>query len=147
MGWGLSTDSFVGGKSTVSLATGAALADGQIPLAVDAKVAPGLPFAWAGVAFMPGAQPMQSVDLSAVKAVRFKVRGDGRTYQMIAMSQGVQMPGAKPFTAGPDWSEVTVAFSELKGIDPAAVTVLGFNAGPQPGDYRFEIVDVRLLTQ
>ena len=147
MGWGPSTDSFVGGKSTVSLATGAALADGQIPLAVDAKVAPGLPFAWAGVAFMPGAQPMQSVDLSAVKAVRFKVRGDGRTYQMIAMSQGVQMPGAKPFTAGPDWSEVTVAFSELKGIDPAAVTVLGFNAGPQPGDYRFEIVDVRLLTQ
>ena len=147
MGWGPSTDSFVGGKSTVSLATGAALADGQIPLAVDAKVAPGLPFAWAGVAFMPGAQPMQSVDLSAVKAVRFKVRGDGRTYQMIAMSQGVQIPGAKPFTAGPEWREVTVPFSELKGIDPAAVTMLGFNAGPQPGDYRFEIVDVRLLTQ
>lgn len=147
MGWGPSTDSFAGGKSTVSLATGAALADGQIPLAVDAKVAPGLPFAWAGVAFMPGAQPMQSVDLSAVKAVRFRVRGDGKTYQMIAMSQGVQIPGAKSFTAGPEWREVTVPLSELKGIDPAAVTVLGFNAGPQPGDYRFEIVDVRLLTQ
>jgi hypothetical protein len=23
--------------------------------------------------------------------------------------------------------------------------MLGFNAGPQPGDYRFEIADVRLL--
>ncbi|MFC3460982.1 MULTISPECIES: CIA30 family protein [Massilia] len=147
MGWGPSTDSFAGGKSTVALATGAALADGQVPLAINAKVAPGLPYAWSGVAFMPGAQPMQSVDFSTVKAVRFKVRGDGKTYQMIAMSQGVQIPGAKSFVAGPEWTEVTVPFSELKGIDPASVTMLGFNAGPQPGDYRFELADVRLLTQ
>ena len=147
MGWSASTDSFAGGKSSVTLTTGPALADGQVPLAIEARVAPGLPFAWAGVAFMPGAQPMQSVDFSSVKAVRFKVRGDGKTYQMIAMSQGVQIPGAKSFAAGPQWSEVTVPFTELKGIDPASVTMLGFNAGPQPGDYRFEIVDVRLLTQ
>ncbi len=145
MGWMPSTDSFAGGKSSVKLAVQPALADGQVPLQIDAKVAPGLPFAWAGVAFMPGAQPMQSVDLSGVKAVRFKARGDGKAYQMIAMSQGVQMPGAKSFTAGPEWLEVTIPFAELKGIDPAAVTMLGFNAGPQPGDYRFEIADVRLL--
>jgi len=147
MGWSASTDSFAGGKSTVVLTPGQALADGQVPLAVDATVAPGLPFAWAGLAFMPGAQPMAPADFSAVKTVRFKVRGDGRTYQMIAMSQGVQTPGAQSFTAGPEWTEVSVALRELKGIDPATVTMLGFNAGPQPGDYRFEIVDVRLLTQ
>ena len=75
------------------------------------------------------------------------MRGDGKAYQMIAMSQGVQIPGAKAFTAGPEWTEVTVPLRELKGIDPATLTMLGFNAGPQPGDYRFEIVDVRLLTQ
>ncbi|MGX4642984.1 CIA30 family protein [Massilia sp. SYSU DXS3249] len=147
MGWGPSTDGFVGGKSTVVLAAQAPLADGQVPLAIAANVAPGLPYAWAGVAFMPGAQPMQSVNLSAVKTVRFRVRGDGKQYQVIAMSQGVQIPGMKGFTAGPEWTEVSVPFSELKGIDPAAVTMLGFNAGPQPGDYRFEIADVRLLTQ
>ncbi|KFI07371.1 CIA30 family protein [Massilia sp. BSC265] len=145
MGWGPSTDSFAGGKSSVKLAAQPALPDGQVPLAIDAKVEPGLPFAWAGVAFMPGAQPMGSVDLSSVKLVRFRTRGDGKTYQLIAMSQGVQIPGAKSFVAGPEWREVTVPFSELKGIDPAAVTMLGFNAGPQPGDYRFEIADVRLL--
>ncbi|MFC4932103.1 CIA30 family protein [Massilia sp. GCM10023247] len=147
MGWGPSTDAFAGGKSTVALAAGPALADGQVPLAIEAKVAPGLPFAWAGVAFMPGAQPMQAVDLSAARTVRFKVRGDGKRYQLIAMSQGVQIPGAKSFVAGPEWLEVSVPFSELKGIDPAAVTMLGFNAGPQPGDYRFEIADVRLLAE
>ena len=145
MGWGPSTDSFAGGKSTVKLAVQPALPDGQVPLAIAAQVEPGLPFAWAGVAFMPGAQPMQSVNLSGIKSLRFKARGDGKTYQVIAMSQGVQIPGAKSFTAGPEWQEVTVPFNELKGIDPAAVTMLGFNAGPQPGDYRFEIADVRLL--
>ncbi|MCC2958083.1 CIA30 family protein [Massilia sp. IC2-477] len=145
IGWGPSTDSFAGGKSTVKLAPQPALPDGQVPLAISATVAPGLPFAWSGVAFMPGAQPMQPVNLSAAKTVRFKVRGDGKTYQMMAMSQGVQMPGAKSFTAGPEWTEVSVPFSDLKGIDPAAITMLGFNAGPQPGDYRFEIADVRLL--
>lgn len=147
MGWSASTDSFAGGKSSVTLTPGLPLADGQVPLAIDARVAPGLPFAWAGLAFMPGTQPMQSVDFSTVKSVRFKVRGDGKTYQMIAMSQGVQIPGAKPFVAGPEWTEVTVPLRELKGIDLATLTMLGFNAGPQPGDYRFEIVDVRLLTQ
>ncbi|UVW29429.1 CIA30 family protein [Massilia sp. H6] len=147
MGWGPSTDGFAGGKSTVALAAGLALTGGEVPLAVEAKVAPGLPFAWAGVAFMPGAAPMQAVDLSAARLVRFKTRGDGKRYQVIAMSQGVSIPGAKSFTAGPEWTEVTVPFSELKGIDPAAMTMLGFNAGPQPGDYRFEIADVRLLAQ
>ena len=145
MGWGPSTDGFVGGKSSVTLAPGPALPDGQVPLAIAAKVAPGLPFAWAGVAFMPGAQPMEPQDLSAAKVVRFRVRGDGKIYQVIAMSQGVQVPGMKAFTAGPEWTEVTVPFSDFNGIDPAAVTMLGFNAGPQPGDYRFEIADVRLL--
>jgi imidazolonepropionase-like amidohydrolase len=145
MGWGPSTDSFAGGKSTVKLEAQPALPDGQVPLAINATVAPGLPFAWSGVAFMPGAVPMQPVDLSAAKEVRFKVRGDGKTYQIMAMSQGVQIPGAKRFTAGPEWTEVSVPFSQLKGIDPAAVTMLGFNAGPQPGEYRFEIADVRLL--
>jgi len=145
MGWGPSTDSFAGGKSTVKLTPLAALPDGQVPLAIDATVDPGLPFAWAGVAFMPGAQPMQSVDLGAAKVVRFRVRGDGKTYGFMAMSQGVQMPGTQSFTAGPAWAEVTIPFSALKGIDPAAITMLGFNAGPQPGAYHLEIVDVRLL--
>jgi imidazolonepropionase-like amidohydrolase len=146
-GWMPSTDSFAGGKSSVTLAAQPALPDGQVPLAINARVAPGLPFAWAGVAFMPGTQAMQSVNLSAVKSVRFKARGDGKVYQLIAMSQGVQMPGATRFTAGPEWTEVTVPFSDFKGVDPATVTMLGFNAGPQPGDYRFEIADVRLLAQ
>jgi len=146
-GWMASTDQFAGGKSTVKLEVLPPLPDGQVPLAVQASVAPGLPFAWSSVAFMPGAQPMQAVDLSAAKTLRFKVRGDGKTYQAMLMGAGNQRPSMVPFVAGKEWQEVSVPLKDFAGIDPAAVAMLAFSAGPQPGDYRFELVDVRLLEQ
>jgi hypothetical protein len=88
---------------------------------------------------------MEAANLSAARVLRFRVRGDGQRYQVMMMSKGVNMPASVPFTAGADWSEVLVPFSDFAGVDPAAVTMIGFNAGPKPGAYRFEIADVRLL--
>ena len=146
-GWLPSTDQFAGGKSTVKLDVLAPLPDGQVPLAVRATVAPGLPFAWSSVAFMPGARPMQPADLSAAKILRFKVRGDGKTYQVMLMGAGSPRPSMVPLVAKGEWEEVSVPLSAFDGIDPAAVAMLAFSAGPQPGDYRFELADVRLLEQ
>ncbi|MDY0963071.1 CIA30 family protein [Massilia sp. CFBP9026] len=146
-GWLPSTDQFAGGKSTVKLEVLPPLPDGQVPLAVRATVAPGLPFAWSSVAFMPGAQPMQPADLSAAKILRFKVRGDGKTYQVMLIGAGNARPSTMPFVAKGEWEEVSVPLSAFAGIDPAAVAMLAFSAGPQPGDYRFELADVRLLEQ
>jgi len=146
-GWMPSTDQFAGGKSTVKLDVLPALPDGQIPLAVQASVAPGLPYAWSSVAFMPGAQPMQPADLSAARVLRFKVRGDGKTYQVMIMGAANNRPSSVPFVAGQEWEDISVPLSAFAGIDPAAVAMLAFSAGPQPGEYRFELADVRLLAQ
>lgn len=146
-GWMPSTDQFAGGKSTVKLDVLPALPDGQIPLAVQASVAPGLPYAWSSVAFMPGAQPMQPADLSAARVLRFKVRGDGKTYQVMIMGAANNRPSSVPFVAGREWAEISLPLSAFAGIDPAAVAMLAFSAGPQPGEYRFELADVRLLAQ
>lgn len=146
-GWMPSTDQYAGGKSTVKLDVLPALPDGQIPLAVQASVAPGLPYAWSSVAFMPGAQPMQPADLSAAWVLRFKVRGDGKTYQVMLMGAANGRPSSVPFVAGPEWAEISLPLSAFTGIDPAAVAMLAFSAGPQPGEYRFELADVRLLAQ
>jgi len=142
-----STDQFAGGKSSVKLAILPALPDGQVPLAVQATVAPGLPFAWSSVAFMPGAQPMGAADLSAARTLRFRVRGDGKTYQVMMMGAGNMRPSSVPFVAKAEWEEISIPLTAFAGIDPAAVAMLGFSAGPQPGEYRFELVDVRLLEQ
>ncbi len=146
-GWMPSTDQYAGGKSTVKLDVLPALPDGQVPLAVQASVAPGLPYAWSSVAFMPGAQPMQPADLSAARVLRFKVRGDGKTYQVMIMGAANNRPSSVPFVAGQEWEDISVPLSAFAGIDPAAVAMLAFSAGPQPGEYRFELADVRLLAQ
>ena len=96
---------------------------------------------------MPGAKPMQSADLSAAKTLRFRVRGDGKTYQVMLMGAGNSRPSTVPFVAKEAWAEVSVPLSAFAGIDPAAIAMLAFSAGPQPGDYRFELADVRLLEQ
>lgn len=147
IGWMPSDDRMMGGRSSVKLDTQPDAASGHAAIAIDAKVEAGFAFPWAGVAWMPGAQPMQPADLSAAKAVAFRVRGDGQRYQVMVMSKGSSMPGYVGFVAGGDWKEVKIPLSQFAGLDPSAVLMLGFNAGPQPGSYHFEIADVRLLQQ
>jgi imidazolonepropionase-like amidohydrolase len=142
-GWFPSTDKFAGGVSTVNLGAQAAQEGGAV-IAIEAQVKPGFAYPWAGAAFMPGAQPMLGADLSAAKVVRFRVRGDGGKYMLTMASSGMTIPRSVPFATGAEWQEVAIPFSAFAGVDPAAVTMIGFNAGPQPGDYRFEIADVRL---
>lgn len=145
VGWGPSHDRMMGGNSMAKLEVQPGVGDGPGTLSVDAQVAAGFPYPWAGVAFLPGAQPMQPADLSAARLVRFRVRGDGQRYQVTLMSRGVTIPASVPFTAGAEWADISIPFSAFPGIDPAAVTMIGFNAGPKPGTYRFELADVRLL--
>lgn len=144
-GWMPSEDRMMGGRSSVKLATSEA--NGGALIAVEAKVEAGFPFPWAGAAFMPGAQPMQPANLSGANAIAFRVRGDGQRYQLTMLWQGASIPHGVPFEAGSEWTEVTIPFSRFDGIDPAAVLMIGFNAGPKPGSYHFDIADVRLLRQ
>jgi len=147
-GWVTSDDSVAGGASRVRLATQAS--EGKAVLTVEATVKPGFVYPWAGVAFLPGtpaAGAMGEADLGAARMIRFRVRGDGKTYQLTMASSGMRIPRTVGFNAGTQWQELAMPFSAFAGVDPAAVTMIGFNAGPQPGDYRFEIADVRLTNQ
>ena len=85
-----------------------------------------------------------SVDLSAAKVLRFRVRGNGK-YQAMMASNGMHARHAVSFDAGTQWQEVAIPFTAFTGVYPTAVNMIGFNSGPQPGDYRFEIADVRLV--
>ena len=146
IGWSPTHDGMMGGASSVSLDVLPGEAGAPAALAVTARVVKAdFPYPWAGVAFGPGARPMQPANVSAAKTIAFRVRGDGKRYAISMMSRGVTIPATVPFTADAAWKEVTVPLSSFGGIDPALLTMIGFNAGPEPGDYRFEIADVRLL--
>lgn len=142
MGWMPSTDQFAGGKSTVELKV---REPGTV--AVNAKVVPGFAYPWAGLAFMPGAQIMQPADLRGAKVLRFRVKGDGRRYNVAVLSSGITIPVNQGFEASGEWKEVALPFDGFKGIDFGAVTMIAFNAGPAVGDYQFQIADVRLVNE
>ncbi|RFP21634.1 amidohydrolase [Duganella sp. BJB488] len=142
MGWVPSTDQFAGGKSTVELKVREA---GTV--AVNAKVVPGFAYPWAGLAFMPGAQIMQPADLRGAKVLRFRVKGDGRRYNVAVLSSGLTIPVNQGFETSDEWKEVALPFDRFNGIDFGAVTMIAFNAGPAVGDYQFQIADVRLVNE
>jgi len=141
-GWMPSNDAFLGGKSTVKVE----YAD-EAAVSVQASVQPGFAFPWAGLAFMPGKAPMAAADLSEAKVLRFRVRGDGQRYAVSIMSKAASIPVNLPFETAADWQEVSLPLASFKGVDASMITMIAFNAGPKPGDYQFQISDVRLMAQ
>jgi imidazolonepropionase-like amidohydrolase len=141
-GWMPSNDAFLGGKSSVQLDY---QDDSMHAVQVKASVQAGFPFPWAGIAFMPGVQPMAAANLSAAKSLRFRVKGDGQQYQVAIMSKGGSIPVSQSFAADGEWREVNLPLAGFKGVDASAITMIGFNAGPKTGEYQFQLADVRLI--
>ncbi len=146
-GWMASTDAAMGGKSVVDLSIGEPEPSGQASLLIKATINPGFSFPWAGVVFFPASQPMQAADLSNANTLKFRVKGDGKSYNVGFTMQGSYIPLNVGFTATADWQEISLPLTRFKGLDPSIVTMLGFNAGPTPGNYQLQIADVRLLKE
>ncbi|PWT82446.1 MAG: hypothetical protein C5B57_08645 [Blastocatellia bacterium] len=145
LGWRVSTGRILGGANPhgqMSLVEGGANGS-KTALEVSGDITPGV-FGWAGAMFFPGPAPMVPVNLSGKHAISFWTKGDNRTYQVMlfAKSKGT-MPLTKSFSAGREWTKVTVYFadfgtdaSDLQGIMLAEVAV--------PGHFAFQIDDVQL---
>jgi hypothetical protein len=61
------------------------------------------------------------------------------------MSKSGSIPVSQSFAADGEWREVSLPLESFKGVDPSAITMIGFNAGPKPGEYQFQLADVRLI--
>lgn len=146
-GWVPSNDARMGGKSVTEIKLAANEPAGQAAISIHASVKEGFAFPWSGVAFFPGKIPMEAVDLSAANTLRFKVKGDGKNYSASITLQGSYIPISVKFNAPEEWKEISIPFSQFKGMDASIVTILAFNAGPEIGEYQFQIADVRLLKE
>ncbi|TXI91210.1 MAG: amidohydrolase [Burkholderiaceae bacterium] len=146
-GWVPSNDAPMGGKSTVDVKVFADMDLAQNAVHIDANVNAGFAFPWAGVAFFPSAQPMQAADLSAATTLKFKLRGDGKTYTVGFTMQGSYIPVTANVVANKEWTEVSLPLAGFKGLDTSMITMLSFNAGPVSGHYVFDLADVRLVKE
>jgi imidazolonepropionase-like amidohydrolase len=145
-GWQESTDKIAGGVSVVQKEVVAGGASGTAKsLAISGEVKAGFAFPWSGVMFLPGAAPMAPANLSNFQGVSFWTKGDGRAYQLMLFATRLgQMPAIKSFTAGPDWAQVTVPFTELN-LDGSDIMGIFVGGGPALGTFRFQIDEVRLV--
>lgn len=140
-GWQVTSDQMQGGSSTARLSAGSAA------LQVEGDIGPGSPFPWAGAIYFPGAQPMQPVDFSDREMLRFRARGDGRTYVVMLFGgdNNAAVPPMAPFTAHPEWSQVEIPLAQFPSATPGLIGGLAFVAQPPPlGAFGFEIDDVEI---
>ena len=141
VGWQVASDRMQGGSSTarMSVENGA--------LRVEGETASGFVFPWAGVTWFPGAQPMQPVDFSDREVLRFRARGDGRTYSVMLFADGAgaTVPPTVPFTASSEWTEVEIPLDRFPSATPGIIAGLAFVAQAPPlGTFSFEIDDVEI---
>lgn len=145
-GFAPNTDSFAGGSSSVSIDVADAGAGGSgHALRVSGTITGQLAYAWAGVMWSPTPQMMQPADLSAFDGVQFAARGDGRTHRVLVFSQSRgAVPLIHEFTPGTEWSTFELPWSTLE-IDGSDVSAILFVGAPPPGEFWFEVDDVKLM--
>ena len=139
-GWQVTTDAMNGGASTAELA----VEDGALVVSGETRV--GFAFPWAGAIWFPGPQPMQAVDFSGRSVLRFRTRGDGRSYTVMLFGAGVgtTVPPMVPFVAGPEWAVVEIPLESFATADPSIIAGLAFVAQAPLGSFAFELDDVEI---
>lgn len=145
-GWSISTDSIAGGKSTGEMEPVAGGAnDSKYSLKVSGNVDGGLPYAWAGVMFSPGAQVFAPANLSAKKDLTFWAKGDGKTYRaMIFTASGGRILAQQTFVSEKNWKRYKLPLSSFNGTDGHDVAAILFVGGPAAGAFELYLDNVGL---
>ncbi len=139
-GWQVTTDAMNGGASTAELAVEAGA------LVVRGETKAGFAFPWAGAIWFTGPQPMQAVDFSGRTTLRFRTRGDGRSYSVMLFGAGaaVTVPPMVPFEAGPEWAVIEIPLDSFATANPTIIAGLAFVAQAPLGSFTFELDDVEI---
>jgi imidazolonepropionase-like amidohydrolase len=145
-GWVVSSDTYVGGKSTAEMKVVEGGANGsKYSLQITGEIALIGTFQWAGASFTAGVAPTWAANLSSKKTIHFWARGDGRTYvvMVFAKSFGGRTPGSQTFVAGPEWKEYRMPLTAF-GTDGHDIGGILFSGSAPAGKFSFQIDDVKV---
>jgi hypothetical protein len=146
LAWTPTSDVMMGGTSTASvLPVAEGAAESSDALRVQATVSDAFAYPWAGacVGVLPEGNAASVADYGSIT---LDVRSTAARYKLMLFTEGAY--GAPPtmrFDAGPEWSRITLPLSGFGEVDLGRVTGLAIVSPPHPGDYRFDIDNVRLL--
>lgn len=141
--WEVTIDQAAGGNSTAELeivADGAL--DSNYSLLVTGEVGSAVPFAWAGVSYMPGPAPFAPFNVSSKPTLTFWAKGEGQIRLQVFCENVGQVPPEEPIPVTSEWQEFTFDLSNFGGCNHQALQALIFSAGPTPGEFSFQIDEV-----
>ncbi len=158
-GWRITTDAQMGGESVADMkliTNGVGQSKGALQISGEIKA--GFAYPWAGAFFIAGAQvaqsavaqasakTMQSVDYRTLKELIFSVKGDGRSYSVMAFTaaQTGGIPPSISFKTTADWQEIRLPLASFDGLDLSQVAGFSFNAGAPVGQFHFAIDNVEI---
>ncbi len=142
-GWTPSTDSFLGGNSTVEigwLQPGAGGEDGA--LRIEGEIKEGYAYPWAGAMFFPGSAPMEAVDLVGATVLRFDARGPGAIRVLFFAESLGQIPGQANLTASEKWTELEVDLSTIAGLKMDGLQAFLISSGAPSGPFELHIDNI-----
>ncbi len=138
-GWYATTDSIMGGASSVTLT----MEDGV--LIIDADVKTGAPFPWSGAMRSMVDGGMEPANATQFNTLTLRIRGEG-TVQLLffsgASTQGV--PAVLPVPLDGTWQDLALELSGVAGLDLTRLRAVGLTAGPAPGATRIELDEMVL---
>ncbi len=138
-GWYATTDSIMGGASSVTLAA----LDGV--LTIDADVKTGAPFPWAGAMRSMVDGGMEPADATAFKTLTLRIRGEGTAQLLFFSGASAQnRPAVLPVQLDGTWQDLALDLSGVAGLDLARLRAVGLTAGPAPGSMRIELDEMVL---
>ncbi len=145
--WHITTDKQMNGESLAEINPvndGAQNSKGAMEISGEIKA--GFAYPWAGVFFAPGAKAEQAVDYSRSKELVLWVKGDGRTYSVMAFSgtHSGGIPPSQSFKTTEQWQEIRLPLTGFEGLNLSQVTGFSFNASAPEGKFRFVIDDVEI---
>lgn len=147
-GWHVTTDQQMNGASEATIRlVPRGVKNSRGALEVSGKIKAGFAFPWAGAFFGPGNKAMQPVNYSNAKELVFWVKGDGRTYSVMMLSN-ISAAGAPPsqqFATSKDWKEIRLPLDGFEGLELSSISGFSFNATGSEGEFNFMIdnVDIR----
>jgi imidazolonepropionase-like amidohydrolase len=137
-GWMISTDKFMGGKSTAEYALVEGGAEGsKKSLLISGTIEPGSAQTWAGALFSPGQTMMAPANLSFKKSLSFWAKGEGKRYAVMVFAQSLGfVPAGQFFEAGPEWKEYVFPYEKfgIEGYD-----IMGIFIGASGGKGKFSL--------
>ncbi|MBV1910550.1 MAG: amidohydrolase family protein [Kangiellaceae bacterium] len=160
MGSGLSktTDQYAGGKSVVKVKLSAMSERGLIDtssssassaaanqyLHVSGETRKGFMFPWAGIGYLLGKNMQNGVDLSAIKAIRFKAKAGAQTNKLsvLLFQSGNMQPIQKEFKLTTEWQTYRLELNKLNRFNLSDVSNISFVKSQSLGPFEFMLDDL-----